>query len=66
MVCDGWNDCPDGKDEDHCTNVVCHGLLRCRADHVCVHPLDICDGIVHCLQSRDDESQCDIRDCPDS
>ena len=66
LVCDGWKNCPDGEDEDHCTDVVCPGLLRCRADNVCVHPLDICDGIVHCLQSRDDESLCDIKDCPDS
>ena len=64
MLCDGNPDCPDGEDEHSCEEFQCAGLLRCRDDGVCVHPTNICDGVVHCLISRDDEKLCEILPCP--
>ena len=64
MLCDGKRDCPDGEDENSCDSLVCPGLLLCRFDHLCVHPTNICDGIVHCLFSRDDEKHCRSWECP--
>ena len=66
MLCDGVGDCPNGEDEEHCDDIVCPGLLHCRDDNICVHPFDICDGVVHCLLSGDDENLCNIGECPDS
>ena len=52
LVCDGPNDCPNGEDEAHCSGAIYSGLLRCQVGNICVHPVDICDGIVLCLQSK--------------
>ena len=65
MWCDGTTDCPDGEDESSCTDIKCPGLLRCRHDDLCVHPVDICDGQTHCLLSRDDEMFCNMTKCPE-
>ena len=65
MVCDGKFDCPTGADEINCTTLVCPGLLKCRFDSVCVHPVHTCDGVVHCHLSGDDEAYCRIVSCPD-
>ena len=37
------------------------GYLRCKFDDICVHPDQICDGVVHCPFSRDDERACHIQ-----
>ena len=66
MLCDGNADCPDEEDEQACEDFQCVGLLRCRGEGICVHPTDICDGIVHCLMSRDDEKLCDMLPCPET
>ena len=66
MLCDGNADCPDEEDEQACENFHCVGLLRCRGDDICVHPTDICDGIVHCLISGDDEKLCHLLPCPET
>ena len=39
-------------------------MLRCRDDNMCIHPIDICDGVIHCLLSRDDELLCHTQTCP--
>ena len=38
-------------------------MFRCRYDNICIHPHNICDGVVHCRHSHDDESLCDVH-CP--
>ena len=67
MLCDQSPDCPNKEDEQDCHDkLVCPGLLRCREENICVHPDDVCDGILHCLLSGDDEMFCDVTDCPES
>ena len=34
-------------------------LDRCHTDNIYLHPRYLCDHIVHCLLSEDDESICD-------
>ena len=65
MLCDQSADCPNKEDEQDCHDkLVCPLLLRCREENTCVHPGDICDGILHCLLTGDDERFCDIKECP--
>ena len=64
LWCDQVEHCPNGEDEVSCIRQNCPGLLRCRHDNVCVHPLNICDGHAQCLLFRDDERFCSIGTCP--
>ena len=65
MLCDQSPDCPNKEDEQDCHDrLVCPGLLRCREENICVHPDEICDGILHCLMTGDDERFCGIKECP--
>ncbi len=54
-VCNGVFDCPHGEDEMSCTVLTCPGLLKCHRDNLCVHPDNINDGRIDCVQSEDDE-----------
>ena len=38
-------------------------MLRCSKENICVHPTELCDGILHCPLSGDDEAVC-ARQCP--
>ena len=38
-------------------------MFRCRYDNICIHPHNVCDGVVHCKDSQDDESLCEAH-CP--
>ena len=38
-------------------------MFRCRYDNICIHPHNVCDGVVHCRHSQDDESLCEAK-CP--
>ena len=64
MVCNDVSDCPDGDDELKCDMLTCVGLLRCTLDRLCVHPAQVCDGVVHCPKSEDDERICRFWFCP--
>ena len=64
MVCDGVNDCPDSEDELFCDNLNTAGLLHCRGDDIYVHPRHVCDGVLHCMTSYDDEIICEAFQCP--
>ena len=64
MVCDGVVDCPNSEDEMECDQLSCPGLLKCVEDDICVHPNHICDGIIHCKLSMDDELFCNSKPCP--
>ena len=64
MVCDGVNDCPDSEDELICDNLSTAGLLHCRKDDIYVHPRHVCDGVLHCMTSYDDEIICEAFQCP--
>ena len=61
-VCDVQIDCPYGEDELPCANPACPGALRCRGEIRCVSPQQICDGVVNCIYSFDDEVYCEK--CP--
>ena len=65
MVCDGVNDCPDKEDEHHCDSLETSGLLYCRDDNIYIHPRHVCDGVLHCMISHDDETVCEDVVCPD-
>ena len=65
MVCDGVNDCPDSEDELFCDNLSTAGLLHCRGDDIYVHPRHVCDKVLHCLTSYDDEIICEKFPCPE-
>ena len=53
------------EDEHHCDRLSTSGLLYCRYDHIYVHQRYICDGVIHCLLSQDDEALCETFHCPD-
>ena len=66
-VCDGVRDCPDGEDEMECGDVLsCPGVLRCVKENLCVYCDQVCDGIIHCHISQDDEGLCQGEFCPES
>ena len=62
LVCDGQWDCIYGEDEASCVNISCPGFLKCRGESRCISPDQICDGIVDCISSFDDEIKCGY--CP--
>ena len=57
-ICDGKNDCPYGEDEAACEEFLCRGLFKCIIDDICVSMHDVCDGIINCPKSWEDEMLC--------
>ena len=62
-LCNGWDECGDGSDEQNCTtSIVCpNGLLPCsNSSKACYdHAKDRCNG-VHDCPSGEDEQACGI------
>ena len=57
-LCDGVWDCSGGFDEKNCKNYTCPGLFRCKDEKRCLDQFEVCDGVVHCKASKDDEKYC--------
>ena len=64
LVCDDTKDCPQGEDEDQCSEFVCRGYMRCKGMTLCLHPNYLCNGAIECTMFGDDEILCNNRDCP--
>ena len=64
LRCNGIPECPVGDDEWNCNNFTCPKLLRCTKERMCVHPSEVCDGVLHCPISGDDEYFCSSNECP--
>ena len=67
-MCDGVWDCIGGFDESNCNNYTCPGLFRCKGETRCLDQYEICDGVVQCPDSREDEKYChyDKSPCPNN
>ena len=65
-LCDGVWDCIGGFDEKNCKTYTCPGLFRCKDEKRCLDQFEVCDGVVHCKTSKDDEKFClyDKHICP--
>ena len=63
-VCDGVKDCPQGEDEEQCSEFVCEGYMRCKGMNLCLHPNYLCNGAIECTMYGDDEVLCDRSECP--
>ena len=63
LVDNGIGDCLYSYRETRPSNN-CSGLYRCYETRMCLDPVHLCDGIIHC-PNKDDELYCNIT-CPSS
>ena len=42
----------------------CLNMFQCKGEGRCLHPDDVCDGHVYCLQVQDDEDRRELIKCP--
>ena len=61
-MCDGYIDCPENENEINCLNLSYQDFLKCSNENRCVGLRHICDGVVGCHYSYDDELYCG--ECP--
>ena len=63
MVCDQIDDCPGKEDEINCPTRNIEGLFHCSIDNIFIPFQHVCDSVIHCLLSQDDEFQCETINC---
>jgi hypothetical protein len=64
QVCNGTENCPDGKDEDDCATRCERNQYRCRDGVTCISQESLCDRREDC-PGGDDEATCGNVTCPD-
>lgn len=65
-LCDGYEDCADGADEENCgSGFQCEAYeTKCASGGKCVNLVFRCDGLNHCPDGSD-ELDCETRQCQD-
>ncbi len=70
-LCDGAWQCSIGEDENKtfCSSFLnCTGLFKCATDkrRVCLHPVDVCNGVEDCFSGEDEHFCQQPQQCPSS
>ncbi len=64
LACDAKWDCPHGQDETNCLERSCAGMFKCLKSTICIHTIDVCNGLLDC-PLLDDHIFCDLpKVCP--
>ncbi|XP_022079238.1 uncharacterized protein LOC110973075 isoform X2 [Acanthaster planci] len=61
--CNGFFDCKNRFDEQHCNVVHCPDFYACSESTKCILLEEVCDGVPNC-DLKDDEEDCGNKRCP--
>ena len=62
-LCNGYEECKDGSDEDPAICSTCPGKFKCLESGECVSLTTVCDSRINCNDGSD-ELDCNSWQCP--